>query len=201
MQHLIASYLFQNKYCALPGIGTLSLTAGKAATDFLDKKIKAPLTSITFSQTENTTEALPEYIAAKTNSDKYEATEALEHFCDGIKKSVNNNEPFTLESIGQFFVDGSGSIKFKPIDLPAAFLQDVNATRVIHPEAEHAILVGDKESSNTLMHEYFSDGTPLKKNRWWIWAIVIVTVALLALLIYSNSLNASSMAGNAMPIQ
>ena len=87
MQHLIASYLFQNKYCALPGIGTLSLTAGKAATDFLDKKIKAPLTVITFSQTENTTEALPEYIAAKTNSDKYEATEALEHFCDGIKKS------------------------------------------------------------------------------------------------------------------
>ena len=36
MQHLIASYLFQNKYCALPGIGTLSLTAGKAATDLLD---------------------------------------------------------------------------------------------------------------------------------------------------------------------
>jgi hypothetical protein len=201
MQHLIASYLFQNKYCALPGIGTLSLTAGKAATDFLDKKIKAPLTAITFSEAENKMDGLPEYIAATTNSDKYEATEALEHFCDGIKKSLHNNESITLESIGQFFVDGSGSIKFQPIDLPKAFLQDVSAARVIHPEAEHAILVGDKESTNTLMNEYFSDDTPVKKNRWWIWAIIIVSIALLALLIYSNSLNASSMAGNAMPIQ
>jgi CCDC81-like prokaryotic HU domain 2 len=200
MQHLIASYLFQNKYCALPGIGTLSLTAGKAATDFLDKKIKAPLTSIIFSETGNKTDGLQEYIAATTSSDKYEATEALEYFCDGIKKSLHNNESITLESIGQFFVDGSGSIKFQPVDLPKAFLQDVNATRVIHPEAEHAILVGDKESTNTLMNEYFSDA-PVKKSRWWIWAIVIVSIALLALLIYSNSLNASSMAGNAMPIQ
>jgi hypothetical protein len=200
MQHLIASYLFQNKYCALPGIGTLSLTGGKAATDFLDKKIKAPLTSIIFSETDNKTDGLQEYIAAATSSDKYEATEALEHFCDGIKKSLHNNESITLESIGQFFVDGSGSIKFQPVDLPKAFLQDVNATRVIHPEAEHAILVGDKESTNTLMNEYFSDA-PVKKSRWWIWAIVIVSIALLALLIYSNSLNASSMAGNAMPIQ
>ena len=201
MQHLIASYLFQNKYCALPGIGTLSLTAGKAATDFLDKKIKPPLTAITFSEAENKMDGLPEYIAATTNSDKYEATEALEHFCDSIKKSLNNNEPVILESVGQFFVDGSGSIKFQPIDLPKAFLQDVNAARVIHPEAEHHILVGDKDSTNTLMTEYFSEEAPVKKSRWWIWAIIIVSIALLALLIYSNSLNASSMAGNAMPIQ
>jgi hypothetical protein len=201
MQHLIASYLFQNKYCALPGIGTLSLTAGKAATDFLDKKIKTPLASIIFSESENKTDELPEYIAAKTNSDKYGATKALESFCDGIKKSLSSNEPFTLQSIGQFFVDASGGVKFQPLDLPKAFLQDVNATRVIHPEAEHSILVGDKESTNTLMNEYFSDDAPVKKNRWWIWAIIIVSIALLALLIYSNSLNASSMAGNAMPIQ
>ena len=200
MQHLIASYLFQNKYCALPGIGTLRVTAGNAATDFLDKKIKAPQTTIIFSETENKDEGLLEYIAATTSSDKYEATEALEHFCDVVKNNLANKSPATLEGIGQLFIDASGKIQFQPSRIPAVFLPDVKAERVIHPEAEHHILVGDKDSTNTLMTEYFNEEVPVKKNRWWIWAIVIGSIALLALLIYSNSLNASSMAGNAMPI-
>ncbi len=200
MQQLIASYLFQNKYCALPGIGSLWVTAGNAATDFLDKKIKAPQTTIIFSDVENKDEGLLDYIAASTSSDKYEATEALEHFCDAVKNNLANNSPATLMGIGEFFVDGAGKIQFQPAALPEAFLPDVKAERVIHPEAEHHILVGDKDSTNTLMTEYFSDTAPVQKNRWWIWAIIIASVALLALLIYSNSVNASSMAGSAMPI-
>jgi hypothetical protein len=61
-------------------------------------------------------------------------------------------------------------------------------------------LVGDKETTNTLMNEYFNEDVLVKKNRWWIWAIVLAVIALLAILIYTNNVNLSSMAGNAMPI-
>jgi len=85
--------------------------------------------------------------------------------------------------------------------LPAAFLQPVKAVRVIHPEAEHQILVGDKETTNTVMNEYFSE-VPVKKSRWWIWAIVLGIAALIAILLYLNNYaGLLSMAGNAMPIQ
>jgi hypothetical protein len=85
--------------------------------------------------------------------------------------------------------------------LPAAFLQPVKAERVIHPEAEHQILVGDKETTNTLMTEYFSEEVHVKKNRWWIWAIILCLVALIIILLYLNNAGLLSMAGNAMPIQ
>ena len=58
-----------------------------------------------------------------------------------------------LESLGSFFVDDNGKINFKPEELPAAFSQPVFAERVIHPDAEHQILVGDKETTNTVMTE------------------------------------------------
>jgi hypothetical protein len=61
-------------------------------------------------------------------------------------------------------------------------------------------LVGDKETTNTLMNEYFNEDVLVKKNRWWIWAIVLAVIALLAILIYTNNANLSSMAGSAMPI-
>ncbi|HNJ30135.1 MAG TPA: hypothetical protein PLQ40_14340, partial [Ferruginibacter sp.] len=62
----------------------------------------------------------------------------------------------------------------------------VTAERVIHPNAEHSMLVGDRETTNTVMTEYLSAGE-ITPNRWWIWAIILAAAALLALLFYSGS--------------
>jgi len=200
MHHLIASYLFQHKTCPLPGLGTLSIVPGNAETDFLNKKINAPVAVIHFSQTENNADELVKYIAAKTNSDTYEASEAVEHFCDAVNKSLSGNAAATLDGVGQFFVDSSGNLQFQANDLPKVFLQHVKAVRVIHPDAEHQILVGDRETTNTLMTEYFSEDIPVKKNRWWIWAIVLGAVALVTLLIYLSDEKKLGAFGNAIKL-
>jgi hypothetical protein len=95
---------------------------------------------------------------------------------------------------------GSGVIIFEAVPVPEIFLQPVNAERVIHPEAEHAILVGDKETTNTEMTEYFSETTE-QKSRWWIWAIVLGVSGIAALIIYMNGAGILSRFGNAMPIK
>ncbi len=199
MHQLIASYLFQNKSCPLPGLGTLTIHMSGAKADFGTQQIAAPEPFIQFSDREANTAGFLDYISAKTNSSKYEVTEALGHFCNELKKGISPGAKAGLEGIGNFVVDNNGNIIFEQSALPLAFLQPVFAERVIHPQAEHHILVGDKETTNTLMTELLSE-KPGEKDRWWVWAIVLGTVGLLLLLLYFSHLNGTSPFGNALKI-
>jgi hypothetical protein len=203
MHHLIASYLFQNKTCPLPGLGTLLMATTLAESDFANKIINAPAPVIAFETRENDASNLLDYIAAKTNSNVFQAIDKLGQLCNNLKAAAISNNPATLDGIGNFFTDSTGKICFKPLALPFSFFQPVKAARVIHPEAEHNILVGDKETTNTLMTEYFNEDieeVPVKKDRWWIWVIILGAIALLALLLYVNGTGVSSMVGNVVPV-
>lgn len=199
MHHLIASYLFQNKTCPIPGLGTLTVHVSGAKADFTNQQIAAPEPFIQFTDRETNAVGFLNYVAAKTHSNTYEVTEALNHFCDDLKKGISSHAKASLDGVGNFVVDNNGNIIFEQLVLPAAFRQPAFAERVIHPKSEHHILVGDKETTNTLMTELLSE-KPGEKDRWWIWAIVLGVVALLLLLLYFTELNGSSPFGNALKI-
>ena len=199
MEQFIASYLFQHKTCPIPGLGSLVMTNTAALTDFTNKKITAPTPAIRFQQDETNADQLLSYIAAKTNSNTYEVGAALDHFCDGLKQELTTGSSTKLPGIGNFQVDASGNINFAPEELPPVFLPPVKAERVVHPQAEHHMLVGDKETTNTQMTEYFNE-EPVKKDRWWVWAILLGAIGLTAILIYLNDANSSSLFGNAIKI-
>ena len=105
MQHFIASYLFQNKTCPLPGLGTLSIINSAAELDFTNKLIASPKTNIQFQQTESDAAGLVNYIAASTGSNNYEVTEAMDHFCDDLKNKITKEPGATLDQIGNLVVD------------------------------------------------------------------------------------------------
>ena len=197
MQQQIASYLFQNKTCPLPGFGTLSLHHSAAVSDFTNRSIAAPKPSIHFENAESDTAGLINYLAATTGADQHEATAALDHFCDNLKMELAGQAFVNLDSIGNFFVDGNGKIGFKPEELAPVFLQPVYAERVIHPDAEHQILVGDKEKTNTQMTELLAPKTATK-DRWWIWAIVLGVISLTLIVIYFTASNGNAAFGNAI---
>ncbi len=183
----------------MPGLGTLSINNSGAAADFTNKIVAPPQPFIKFDNAETETHDLLDYLSASTGGNKDEVTEALDHFCDNLKKQIAGQSNAKLESIGNFFVDETGNISFTQEELPAAFLQPVFAERVIHPDAEHHILVGDKESTNTLMTEFLAP-KPEIKDSWWIWAIVLGALCLVALLIYFTQINGTSSFGNAIKI-
>jgi hypothetical protein len=197
MQKQIASYLFQHKTCPLPGLGTLSIISSAAESDFTNKTFSAPKPVVHFEQTETDTDGLLNYLSATTGADKYEATEALSHFCDNLKKKMAGQPDVQLNSIGSFFVDASDTINFKHEELPAVFMQPVFAERVIHPDAEHQILVGDKETTNTVMTEFLAPKSATK-DRWWIWAILLGVIGIAAIVIYFTAFNGTSAFGNAI---
>ncbi len=72
MQDQITSYLFQQKTCPLPGLGTLSLLNSGAEADFTSKQIAAPKNFIQFTDTETDTTGLLNYLSATIGADKYE---------------------------------------------------------------------------------------------------------------------------------
>ncbi|MBK8497017.1 MAG: hypothetical protein IPL50_19950 [Chitinophagaceae bacterium] len=199
MQEQIASYLFQNKTCPLPGLGTLSVVKSGAEANFAGKQITAPKPVIRLENKESDTTGLVKYIANVSGDDTGKASEALDHFCIDLKKQMKLQSTVKLARIGNFFADGSGKISFKPEELPASFVQPVYAERVIHPDAEHQILVGDKETTNTVMTEFFTE-VPAVKDRWWIWAIVLGVIGLLLVVIYFTQLNGTPAFGNAVKI-
>jgi nucleoid DNA-binding protein len=197
MHQQIASYLFQNKTCPLPGFGTLSLSHSGAESDFTNRSIAAPRPMISFDIKETGTAGLLNYLSATTGANQDEVTAALDHFCDGLKKEMAENSIVKLDSIGKFYGDSSGIINFKPEELPPVFLQPVHAERVIHPDAEHQILVGDKEKTNTQMTELLAPKAE-SKDRWWIWAIVLGAISVLLLVIYFTGYKNTSAFGNAI---
>ena len=195
MHDLIASYLFQNKTCPLPGLGNLSVTTTGAQSDFSNNVIIPPVSSIQFTPGETDTASLLTWLANKTNSDKQEASSALDNFCDQLK----NNSGSNLDGVGNFVVNSNGEINFVPIELPGAFTQPVTAERVIRLDAQHEMLVGDKQTTNIAMTEYLNEESP-KKDRWWIWAIVLGAVSLSLIFLYAADKNASAEFGNAIKI-
>lgn len=199
MHQLIASYLFQHKTCPLPGIGSLSLSTSSAAPDFSNKIINAPTSSIGLIPDEADAAPFLAYIALQTNSDHYEASSALDHFCDGLKTEVKARSAAKLEGIGDLVVDSNGDISFVAQELPKDFVQPVTAERVMRPQAEHNILVGDKETTNIEMTEYFNVEKE-KKDLWWIWAIILAVAGLVFVLFYTEDVNSSAQFGNAIKI-
>lgn len=199
MHQLIASYLFQNRVCPLPGFGTLTLKATSAFSDFTSQLIKAPRTYIHFEDRSSDPSGLLNFVSAKANLSNYEANEALDHFCDMLKREISSHAKVNLDGVGNFFVDNNGNMIFVQMELPTVFSPAVAAERVIHPNDPHTILVGDKETTSMVMTEYFSE-VPEIKDRWWVWALVLAAVGLLVLFLYFTQPAAGSSFGNAIKI-
>ncbi len=156
MYNIIAPSFLQKKKCILPGIGSLSLITHSAETDFSNTQIKAPRQEIVFTPAGTGTSLFNEFSAIS----------------EMMKRSLDGEGRVELLGIGSFTKNKSGQIIFTPVAIDTDFTLPVTAERVIHKDAEHNILVGDKETTNVEMTEYFSEET-LPKDNWWIWALLL----------------------------
>lgn len=179
-------------------MGTLYIRHKNVTADFLNKNIHPPVPAIEFNTDETDAGALLDYIAAATNSTVMTAIESLGKYCNQLKGELNAKAIATINMVGSFSSGPGGKIQFNPSQLPAGLLPLVHAERVIHPEASHNMLVGDKETTTVQMAEYFTE-SPAIKDRWWIWAVLLAAAALLAVLLYYNDILSSSTFGNISP--
>ena len=196
MEALLINYLFINKKCPLPGVGALHLINTHASSAIGEMKITAPAPAIRFSQTEIPAPHLIHYIATQKIISIDESITALNNYCNRLN-SLEADSELPLEGAGKFFINADGNLRFTQTDINAAFVPVVKAQRVIHPNETHSMLVGDTQTTNTVMSDFYNEEEVKPRQRWWIWALVIFAVAVIVLLIYFNDKNRNGSFGNA----
>jgi nucleoid DNA-binding protein len=175
MFDIIASSFFQKRSCRLPGIGNLELAYTPAQYDFGNKQIKAPRETILF-------------IASSPYDNHFNEFSAISQL---IKEQLDKTGIVEITGLGSFTRDSSGALQFESFPVNEYFLQPVIAEKVIHENAEHSILVGDKETTNVVMNEYYSEEGTETKSNWCIWAaaLAVVGIALVGIYLYANGFN------------
>ena len=182
MQDIIASYLIQNKECHLPLIGSFTIKEIPGLLDIANKKIVPSTDNIVFSEDENyLSNGLKNYISDLYNIPMQDAEEKINNWCLHAKVNLDSGGKLNFSSVGTLQKDEAGNIFFRKDQL-ANFYEPVTAERVIHKNAEHTVLVGDKETTSGVMSEFYRDEVVNeKKVSWKILAIVLLVISLLFL--------------------
>ncbi len=199
MQDLITSFLVQTKECNLPGIGKLRIVTTPAELDVANKKLFPPTDEILFTgKPESKSEELVKYISNKKNISETEAQENLKSWSEAAKERLDAGEKIIFKSIGSLQKNASENIFFQSQQIPI-FFEPVAAERVIHKNAEHAVLVGDRETTSSVMNQFYQEEEIVKRSPWKIIAILLLTIAFAILLIhFLNNSSSQSATGNQM---
>lgn len=202
MHDLITSFIIQSKECRLRGIGMFRSITVPAEPDIASKKISPPTMEKLFTgREEKISDELVKYVAAKKNMQFSEALKYIKEWCDEIKSKLKNGEEIFFQSLGSLKKESSGNILFHPMN-PFAFFEPIAVERVIHKNSEHKMLVGDKETTSSVMNQYFhEEEAEMKKSNWKIISIVLLAIVLLLLFLYfyQHSISFSS-TGNQIKI-
>jgi hypothetical protein len=99
------------------------------------------------------------------------------------------------EGVGILKKDSSGGVQFDPVPAPLLFLQPVPAMRVSRQDAQHNLVVGDRERTSGEMNEWLHDHARIRKRLpWWVVAVVLAVLGLafLGWYFYSHGFSAGS---------
>jgi len=188
MEELITSYLIQKKECRLPLLGSFTIKQGSASLDIADKMIIPFTDEIIYSENETyLSDGLKNYISKLQHMQVHEAEEKINNWCLNTKMKLDTGEKINFDSIGMLQKAPAGNILFEK-ENSINFYEPVIAERVIHKNAEHAVLVGDRETTSGVMNEFYrEDVLTEKKYSWRLWAIILLILSLLILIFYFSN--------------
>jgi len=199
MEEIIEQYLLRKKYCPLPAVGTLEINMKPAQAIFSEHRMHAPVPEITLLRKELPADHFIQFIAAEKNISIAEASQSLEAYCSMLQH-LDVYREVKLEHAGKFFVNADGVLKFRQKEIPSEFIPDVKLERVIHPNSVHQVRVGDTETTNVAMAEYYSVSGTLRKATWWIWALLLALAGIAAIALYTQRAGYNNLFGNEAPV-
>jgi nucleoid DNA-binding protein len=182
MQELITSFIIQSKECKLADIGKFKKVNKAAESDIANKQILPPSSQIQFTgREEKISDGLIKYIADKKRITTSESLAEIKKWCADTKEKLKNGEAILFESLGVLKRESFANI-FTPVENEIHFFETVPAIRVIHKNSEHAMLVGDRETTSSVMNQFYhEEEAEAKSNAWKITAIILLALALVIL--------------------
>jgi len=183
MQDLITSFLIQAKECSLPQIGKFSIETLSPELDVANKRFYPSTDKIIFSaRPDQHIEELVKYISEKEDESEKEAKEKLKRWCENTKEKLNAGEKITFKSLGTLQKNPSGII-FET-ENREQFFEPVVAERVIHKNVSHAVLVGDKETTSSVMNQFLNEEEIVTNSSWKVIALILLAIAVIILFVH-----------------
>ncbi len=198
MEELIAAYLFQHHYCPVPGRGQLVIKEKPACYVLGEKKLYPPIPFIEFNSQPCSSDDLLNYISLRLQVPVEAARQGLDNYSARLEK-LDAFAEMVIPGAGKFYTTTEGELVFKSISAVEHFRPPVHAERVIHPQATHAILVGDKESNSAQMAEFYSESTRVTGGKWWIGALLLFIIAIAMIIMYYSDRGTENW-GNGNPV-
>jgi hypothetical protein len=220
MNNVLVSYLLQHKSISIPGLGSMYIERIPAQTDFVNRRILPPDYHFRFDKYFDAPDKdFFTYLAKQQNIADYEAIKWYNEWAYELRSKLREGNVVEWDGIGTLKKDISGEIVFESAGRIPSLQEPTPANRVIHSHTQHTMLVGDQEVtrkiSNTVSNtDHVADASdnnvipgdeqapndyeepPRKRGSWWIFALIVVAVALSLIVFraYRDGFNAAAAA-------
>jgi len=180
MWQVLNAYLFQHRSISIPGLGTIYLETMPANVDVADRTMQPPAYRFRFDKYFDAPDKeFFAFVAVQRNILDYEAIKWYNEFSFELRNRIRAEEQVSWDGVGVLKKDGSGGVLFEPAPAPLLFLQPVPAMRVSRQDAQHSLVVGDRERTSGEMNEWLQDNARKRRRlSWWIIAVVLAVLAL-----------------------
>lgn len=182
MFQVLNAYLFQHRSISIPGLGTIYLETFPAGVDVADRTMLPPVFRFRFDKYFDAPDAtFFSYLATQRNILDYEAIKWYNEFSFELRNRIRSEDAVTWDGVGTLRKDGSGNVLFESVDSHLFFLQPTPAIRVNRQDAQHTLLVGDRERTSGEMNEWLHEQAGSRKVAWWVIAAILGGAGLLFL--------------------
>ena len=196
MIQFVRTYLLQHKSISIPGLGTIYVERSPARSDFVNRQLLPPSYHFRFDKYFDAPgKDFFTFLAARQRVEDYEAIKMYNEWAQQLRNNIGSDEVTSLQGVGSLKRDASGEIIFEADEPSHDYHLPVTAERIIRNNAKHTMIVGDREVTNVEMNSYLHE-TRKKRPTWWIYAIVIAAIALIAIFIHLYRSGNSSPFGN-----
>lgn len=179
MFSILHHYLIEHPFLHLPGIGTMSFADVPAQLNIADKQLMPPQRSLRLDVADDRKngQRLMGFICKEMGVSEEEAHDRFRQFCEELRSGLASGKSMVWDDLGAFHKDENGVVRFEQSSDLDRYLLPVTAERIIRQDAVHSMTVGDTETTNTAMQEYYEEKAPEAKDRWWIAAVIILLIS------------------------
>jgi hypothetical protein len=188
MYAILNKYLFLNKSIPVPGLGTICMESLPATIDASTRTISPPVYRFRFDKFfDSPDKDLFTYLSAQQHISDYEALRQYNDFAYSLRDRLNYFREAAWEGLGMLKKDDMGEIHFDSTISTPGFLQPVPAEKVVHANAKHMLLVGDRERTNREMSDWFAEEPVHGNSLWWMIALITGIAAALIIMFHFSS--------------
>jgi hypothetical protein len=197
MYEALYRYLIKYKKLDLAGIGALELQLQPAEAEIVDHSFLPPKYYFEFERSEEVPpERLFSWLASNLNITEQEAVIRYNEFLFDLNRQLKEGKQIHWLGIGSLQKEFSGEIKFIAQQKQFPWNREVVARKVTRENAEHTMLVGEKEKTSTEMMELLYLKGARKATHWWVWPLAIILAVLIFLGWYFSENASQSASGN-----